>query len=977
MNVVDKCAVDVLKNQIEGELYTDLIYQTIYATDASAYKEYPLAVCYPKSKNDIKDLIEFSIQNKTSLIPRAAGTSLAGQVVGGGIVVDISKYMNQILEVNAEKKWIRVQPGVVLDELNKFLEPYGLFFAPETSTANRCMIGGMVGNNACGSHSLIYGSTRDHLISVKCILSDGSEVCFNNLSKEEFHRKTTLNTLEGDIYRQIKDLLSDSDLQNTIRSEYPDSSIKRRNTGYALDLLMNCNVFDQAEDAFNFSKLIAGSEGTLAFITEITLQLIPLPPREVAVMAAHFHTKEEAFKANLVALKHAPGAVEMMDHVILELTKDNSEQTKNRFFIEGEPAAILIIEFARHSKEDIEKDFAALKKDFINHTYGYHFPVIYNQDTKKVWNLRKAGLGLLSNMKGDAKPVSVIEDTAVNPEVLPDYMSDFQKILDRHHLDCVYHAHIGTGELHLRPILNLKAPEDVELFYTLGKEIAFLVKKYKGSLSGEHGDGRLRGEFIPIMYGSHLYRIFEDIKRLWDPNRIFNPEKIVSTPKMNSSLRYEPGVKTKEIDTLFDFSSVGGYLRAIEKCNGSGDCRKSALIGGTMCPTYMATKDENKTTRARANALREFLSKPADSKKTFDQPELKEILDLCISCKGCKNECPSSVDMAKLKAEFLQHYYDIHGIPFRSRLVAYLPRLNVLASLVPGIANFLLTNKLSSNMMMNLIGFESKRSMPLYAKKTLKSWFKSNRTNAAYPNGTVYLFNDEFTNFNDTEIGKKGILLLQKLGYEVIIPEHSDSGRTYISKGLIRTAKKIANRNILALRGLVSEKSPLIGIEPSAILSFRDEYTDLALQENKEAADYIAKNTFLIEEFLMNEIEKGKIKKEQFTREKKHIKVHGHCQQKAVASTKATLDLLSFPENYSSEEIPSGCCGMAGAFGYEKEHYELSMKIGELVLFPEIRKSAPEVLISAPGTSCRHQIKDGTQKTALHPVEILYQALNQ
>ena len=694
-------------------------------------------------------------------------------------------------------------------------------------------------------------------------------------------------------------------------------------------------------------------------------------------MAAHFKTKEQAFKANLIALKHKPGAVEMMDNKVLNLTRDNKEQAKNRFFVDGNPEAILLIEFARDTKQEIENICQKLIADFNQAGYGYHFPIVWGIETKKVWALRKAGLGVLSNMKGDAKPVSVIEDTAVGVDVLPDYMDDFQKILEKHQLECVYHAHIGSGELHLRPILNLKDSKDVAMFRTIGLEIAHLVKKYKGSLSGEHGDGRVRGEFIPIIIGQKNYKLLQELKQVWDPKTIFNPGKIVNVPSMISNLRYEPNRKEPEFETIFDFSNVGGILRATEKCNGSGDCRKTEKTGGTMCPSYMATRNENDVTRARANILREHLT-TSTKNNPFDQKEIKEVMDLCLSCKACKSECPSSVDVAKLKAEFLQHYYDANGISLRTRLIAYITEINKLAAIFPSIYNAFMGNKFISSLIMRMVGFEPKRSMPLLGKKTLSKWTKSylkQLKDSTTVKGKVYLFNDEFTNYNDTDIGIKTIQLLTRLGYQVCIPKHIDSGRTYLSKGLIRKARKIAIKNITYLKDIVSDESPLIGIEPSAILSFRDEYPDLVGSKLKSTAIQLGSKALMIDEFLKREIERGNIGKDQFTLNKQKIKLHGHCHQKAVASTDPTKFLLSFPENYSVEEIPSGCCGMAGSFGYEKEHYEISMKIGEMVLFPAVREAGKDVLIAAPGTSCRHQIKDGTGKTAMHPVEILYGAL--
>jgi FAD/FMN-containing dehydrogenase/Fe-S oxidoreductase len=962
----------------EGEILADDAIRLMYATDASAYREIPLAVTYPKNNSDLKKLILFARENHTSLIPRTAGTSLAGQVVGGGIVVDISKHFGKILEINTEEHWVRVQPGVVLDELNKKLAPTGLFFAPETSTSSRCMMGGMLGNNSCGAHALVYGSTRDHTIEVKTLLSDGSEAVFGPLSTEEFNKKCQQDNLEGKIYRHLKSALGNPDMQEEIKRQFPVPELKRRNTGYAIDLLLQTDPFAGNGVPFNFSRLLAGSEGTLAFTTEIKLNLVPLPPANKALVCVHLDTVAESLKANLIALKYKPYSVELMDRVILELTRENIEQRKNRFFVKGNPGAILIVEFAEEKMETIREKAEKMEKAMRQTGLGYHFPMVTGENIDRVWDLRKAGLGILGNMPGDSKPVPVTEDTAVLPELLPDYIAEFEEtILHKYNKEVVYYAHISTGELHIRPVLNLKDPKDVELFYKIGKETALLVKKYRGSLSGEHGDGRLRGEFIPLMVGDKIYNLFKEIKHTWDPDNIFNPGKITDTPRMNTSLRYKPGQETPEIKTYFDFAKDLGIVRAAEKCNGTGLCRKTEIIGGTMCPSYMATRDEDKTTRARANILREFLSKPGQ-KNPFDHEEIYRALDLCLMCKGCKSECPSSVDMTKLKAEFLQHYYEAHGVPLRSRLIANIAKVNRLGTLAPGIYNFFQKNKFLSGMSARFFGFAPQRQFPLLSKITLDKWFRKNSRGwdkQQFPNGKVYLFNDEFTRFNDTDVGIKAILLLTKLGYQVALPNSLESARTYLSKGLVKKAKAIANANIQMLENKISDETPLVGIEPSAILTFRDEYIDLADKNLREKAKRLAKNSLMIDEFLEREMKAGKIKKEQFTRAKKHIKLHGHCHQKSLASTRPTLFVLGFPENYTVEEIPSGCCGMAGAFGYEKEHYELSMKVGELVLFPAVRNSSKDTLIAAPGTSCRHQIKDGTNRTALHPVEILYDAL--
>ncbi|MCD4730348.1 MAG: FAD-binding protein, partial [Bacteroidales bacterium] len=885
--------------------------------------------------------------------------------------------MTKILEINVEEKWVRVQPGVVLDELNKVLEPDGLFFSPETSTSNRCMIGGMVGNNSCGAHSLLYGSTRDHLISVNAILSDGSSVEFKPLSKEEFIDKCDLDNLEGELYRSIAKILSDPENQKEIEEQFPDKSINRRNTGYAIDILMDSEPFTDTKKKFNFCKLIAGSEGTLAFMTEIKLSLDPLPLPVKGLVCVHCKSLEDALNGNLIALTYHPGAIELMDKVVMDLSKENITQRKNRFFIEGDPAAMLIIEFARETKEEILSISEKLEAEMRENEFGYHFPVLFGDDISKVWNVRKAGLGLLSNVPGDAKPVAVVEDTAVKPVDLPDYIKEFKLLLGKYDLNCVYNAHIATGELHLRPVLNLKDKKDVEIYRILAQETAKLVKKYNGSLSGEHGDGRLRSEFIPIMIGDRNYGLIRQIKQIWDPENIFNPGKIVDSPEMNTSLRYDPGQKLLEIETFFDFSEDQGFLRSVEKCNGSGDCRKSEVIGGIMCPSYMASHDEHTTTRARANMLREIITQ-SDKNNPFDDKDLYDVLDLCLSCKGCKSECPSNVDMTKLKAEFLQHYYDANGTPFKVKAIASISRINKLGSVFPMLSNIILGNKLTAGFLKNLMGVAPQRSLPKLYKTTLRAWItRQLKVNGSseYGKGKVYLFADEFTDYNDTEIGIKAFQLLTKLGYQVLLPNHTVSGRTYISKGLIRKAKAIAIQNVESLKDVVNEDHPLIGIEPSGILTFRDEYPDLVDNEYKSTAEEIGKSALLFDEFIEREIVKGNIKSEQFTEVKKSIKLHGHCHQKAIASMQPTIAMLTLPKNFTVEEIKSGCCGMAGSFGYEKNHYDLSMKIGELVLFPEIRQSDSEVIIAASGTSCRQQIKDGTGTLALHPIEILFNAL--
>jgi FAD/FMN-containing dehydrogenase/Fe-S oxidoreductase len=977
-----------LAGRLDGELYDDETMRILYATDASAYRELPLAVTVPKTVDDIKKLIAFAHAEKTSIVPRTAGTSLAGQVVGNGVIADVSKYFTKIIELNKEERWVRVQPGVIRDELNMFLKPHGLFFGPETSTANRAMIGGMVGNNSCGSNSVVYRSTREHLLEVHAILSDGSDAEFKKLNIDDFHKKCEGSDFEATIYKTVRNLLSNYDNQVEIRKEFPKRTVERRNTGYALDILLESAPFTAGGDDFNFCKLIAGSEGTLAFVTEMKLNVVPLPPEEIGLFCVHFNSIDEALRANIIALNYKPSASELIDHYILECTKDNIEQRKNRFFVQGDPGAILVIEFARATRDEIVDLAGKVETDLRLAGLGHHFPLLFGDDSKRIWTLRKAGLGLLGNLPGDDKAVPVIEDTAVDVYDLPAYIRDFNEILKKHGLYSVHYAHAGSGELHLRPIINLKTKEGNRLFRTIAEEIAALVKKYNGSLSGEHGDGRLRGEFIRQMVGEKNYGLFREIKRTWDPENIFNPNKIVDTPRMNTMLRYKPGQQTPSFDTIFRFYKQD-ILQHAEQCNGSGDCRKTHLSGGTMCPSFMATKNEKDTTRARANILREFLTNSQKINR-FDHKEILDVMDLCLSCKGCKSECPSNVDVAKLKAEFLQHYYDANGVPVRSRLIANFSRSSKLGATVPGFYNFLITAPGVSNIIKRFAGFATKRSLPKMHKLTLRKWYrehergnsnsdshqgKSQNEKRFLQDQKVYFFCDEFTNFNDTEIGIKAIMLLEELGYNISIPAHGESGRAWLSKGFLRKGKEIANKNISLLAPLITSDTPLVGIEPSAILTFRDEYIDLADENQFETAKRLAENVFTIEEFIAREIEKGKIRKEQFTSEKRIIKLHGHCQQKAISSLSPSIKMLSLPANYSVDVIPSGCCGMAGSFGYEREHYDLSMKIGELVLLPTVRSQSKDTIIAAAGTSCRHQIKDGTGRKALHPIEILWDGL--
>ena len=963
--------LETLSKQLMGKLFFDDLHKSIYATDASVYRKIPLAVAFPKNKTDIKKLIAFAQENKTTLIPRTAGTSLAGQCVGDGLVVDVSKHFTNILAFNKEEKTINVEPGIIRDELNNFLEPYGLFFSPNTSTSNRCMIGGMVGNNSSGSTSIKYGVTRDKVLELETIISDGSEVTFNTLTKEVLSKKLKGENLESGIYKSLIKELSNPEIQTEIHKEFPNKTIHRRNTGYAVDVLLDNDSKDGLLEEINVAKLLCGSEGTLAFTTSIKLQLDNLPPKKEVFIIPHFKSVQESLKATVIAMKHNLYSCELLDKTILDCTKNNREQIKNRFFINGDPEAVLMLEIRAESDTELEEQTQRLIQDLKESHLGYAYPKLYNDDIKKAIELRKAGLGLLGNIVGDSKAVACIEDTAVDLKDLPNYITEFTNMMDSYEQKAVYYAHAGAGEIHLRPILNLKDSKDVALFRKITTQTAKLVKKYKGSFSGEHGDGIVRAEFLPLMIGQKNYELLRRIKHAFDPNNIFNKGKIVDAFPMDQSLRYEIDRKEPTINTLLDFSDSEGLLRAVEKCNGSGDCRKPVSAGGTMCPSYRATKNEKDTTRARANALREFLTH-SEKENRFNHTELKQVFDLCLSCKACASECPSNVDVANFKAEFLYNYQKENPPSFRTKMMANNVKYNKVGSAFPWLTNTILNNPISKN----ILGIHSKRSIPKLAPITFRKWYakhKNNDIQYQFDKGEIYLFVDEFTNYYDVQVGIDTFELLSKLGYKVNIIEHEESARSFISKGFLDEAKQLANKNTAIFSHLVSDNISLVGMEPSAILSFRDEY--LRLAEDKIAAQKISENTFTIEEFIKKEALKGNISKNQFTNQSLTIKIHGHCHQKALSNVESTFFMLNLPKNYTVSIINSGCCGMAGSFGYEKEHYKVSMQVGEDTLFPKIRKMESDVLIAVAGTSCRHQIKDGTKRDSKHPASILKEAL--
>jgi len=961
-----------LKTYFEGDLFFDDLHKTLYATDASVYRMIPLAVAYPRNETGIAQLIEFASEYNTSLIPRTAGTSLAGQCVGEGIVVDVSRYFTRILSVDLENKTVTLQPGVIRDELNVYLEPMGLFFGPNTSTSNRCMLGGMVGNNSSGTTSIQYGVTRDKVLELKTILSNGEKVVFSEISSELYSAKMKLDTLEGSIYKTLFTELSSEVAQSEIKREFPKPEIHRRNTGYAVDALIDTNVFSTENKNVNLCKLLCGSEGTLAFTTEITLQLDELPPVHTAMVVAQYKTLENCLNDVHIAMKHNLYACELMDDVILDCTRKNVKYEPYRFFIEGHPKAVLMLELKASTKDELQLKVKALLNALYESELSYATPILTGKEVQMAFELRNAGLGLLGNMVGDEKAVACIEDTAVTLEDLPNYIKEFTALMKQFGQKTVYYAHAGAGEIHLRPILNLKTEEGVGYFRKITTEVAKLAKKYKGSFSGEHGDGIVRAEFLEMQIGSKNFELLKRIKKAFDPKNIFNPGKITDAWPMDRSLRTDIGEDTPEVASFLDFSDSEGILRLAEKCNGSGDCRKTEQLAGTMCPSYHATKDEKDTTRGRANMLREVLTQ-SEKSNAFDSEDLKEVFDLCLSCKACSTECPSNVDIATAKAEFQYQYRKANGTTRADRMFGKSSAFHKKASRFPRLVNFMFDNPVISKWIKSRSGVAQQRKLPRISSKRF-SKLTLNTTNQYIANKrNVLLFVDEFSNYLEAHIAQDAYQLLVGLGYEVMVVDHLDSARALISKGFLEEASVHANENINFLKERVSAEIPLLGIEPSAILGFRDEY--LRMADDVDGARHISENTLLIEEFLASEFESGLIDPALFTSEEKQLKIHVHCHQKALSNQKVTFDILNIPKNYTPTIIPSGCCGMAGSFGYEKEHYDVSMKIGELKLFPSIRKASQSTVIAANGTSCRHQIMDGTEREALHPITILRRAL--
>lgn len=963
-----------LSDTLAGEVRFDPYSKALYSTDASLYQIQPIGVVIPKDSQDVVKTVQIASEHNVPILPRGGGTSLAGQSVGKAIVLDMSKYMNALLEVNVAERWARVQPGIVLDELNHKLKPHGLMYAPDVATSSRANVGGTIGNNSAGSHSLIYGKTIDHVMSLDLVLSNADKITVAPISLKELEIKKQGDTLEANIYRELCRICEDNEAE--IRKRYP--RILRRVAGYNLDEFVtnagSKEVTPYRRDGcdenypFSLTKILVGSEGTLATTVEATVNLVPIPEL-TALCVVHFESLVASMEAMQPILACNPTAVELIDKTILDMARGSLEFSRLTTFIQGEPAALLAVEFYGETHAELESLLNRLEKTLKSTGFGYAFVRCFTTEEKsRVWETRKAGLGLLMGMKGDAKPVGFVEDAAVPIENLPEYVRRFDEIVTAHDTTAAYYAHASVGLLHNRPIVNLKSETDIQKMHDIAGEVRDLLMELDGAMSGEHGDGLVRSEWIESMFGPQIYQALTEVKKAFDPDGIMNPGKIVDAPPMTENLRFGADYNTIKIDTYFDFSNQDGFGRAIEMCNGVGACRKT--LTGTMCPSFIGTREEEHSTRGRANALRSIISGALPHTELTSE-RLQEVLDLCLGCKACKAECPSNVDMAKIKYEVLAHYHKANGLPVHRRLFGEIGALAPLGSMFSPLSNWTVNNRLSKWIAEKLIGVDRRRDMPTFVRPTYEQWLRK-RHSRRTSDKKVVLFSDTFMNYSEPSIGKAAVELLEACGFEVLLPKKRCCGRPLISEGMLDRAVENALYNINALRDYADAGIPIIGCEPSCTSAITDDYVELI---GTRDAKRVAQGTCSFEEFFIQLMENGELPLE-FSGKPRDILLHGHCHQRALVGIQPTVKMLSLPAGHNVTVIDSSCCGMAGAFGYEKIHYDLSMKIGELRLFDAVREKPPDSFtLSAAGFSCRHQLEHGTGVQPKHPIEVLCEAM--
>ena len=945
-----------LRKTITGDIKFDSYSRMLYSTDASIYQMEPIGVVLPRNTEDVIATMQICSDSKTIFLPRGGGTSLAGQTVNHGVVVDFTKYMNRILSINPEERWAIVEPGITIDALNAGLKPYGLYYTPDPTTKSRATIGGSLGNNSCGAHSVVYGKTSDQVLELDVILSNAEHVHFNTIEENALQSilSSKPDSLEKRIYTETLRLASEH--REEIDRRYP--RIQRRVSGYNLDFLRD-------NKPVNLSNMIVGSEGTLGTITAAKVKLEPIPTN-IGLAIVHFKDLFESMEATVMILDHGPSAVELVDKMILDRSKSSLGLSRQTTFIEGDPEAILLVEFFGENMKEVESKIDNMNQALQKRNLSYACSkALRPEEQRSAWAIRSAGLGLLMSVKGDSKPLPFVEDTAVSPERLPEYVRRFDSIVKSHNTYAGYYGHASVGCLHIRPMINIKTQSGLRDLVSISDQISDLVLEFNGSMSGEHGDGIVRGVWTEKMLGSTLYQAFKDLKNSFDPDNILNPGKIINTPPMTENLRLGPDQTVNEPTTVFDFSKDQGFTRAIEMCNGVGECRK--YMTGTMCPSYMATLDEEHSTRGRANALRSVLSGKIPS-ATFASKGLFDVMDLCLECKACKAECPSQVDMAKLKYEFLNIYYKENGYPLRARIFANIGDLSKIGSALAPVSNWLSNLGITRWILDKYLNIDKRRPLPKFVNKSFQKTFASNLgPGETTTRGKVVLFNDTFMNYNYPNVGKAAVKIIEEAGFEVNLVDRKCCGRPMISKGMLDAARENARYNVDLLYPYIEDGAYIVGCEPSCLLSFRDEYPEL-LQDEKSKK--VSEKSFLLEEFL-DMLNKENSLDLDFQETEQTVLFHGHCHEKALVGNGPALSILNMVPGLTVREIDSGCCGMAGAFGYEKEHYDISMTIGSQRLFPAVNEVGPGTKIVVTGTSCRQQIQHGTNRETTHIAELL------
>jgi FAD/FMN-containing dehydrogenase/Fe-S oxidoreductase len=948
-----------LEAQLEGEVRFDAVTRALYSTDASVYRIHPIGVVIARSREDVIKTVKLCRAHKCPLTMRGGGTSQAGQAIGSGLIVDTSKYLNRLLELNVAEQWARIEPGLVLDELNAALRPHGLRFAPDISTASRATIGGMMANNSAGARSVMYGKTIDHVIEQDVVLSDGSVVRFGPLDPDTFAARSAGTTLEAACYREVR--ATARRLADEIDRRYP--KVIRRVGGYNLD------AFVGDDRPLNMTRLMVGSEGTLGVVLEARVALVPLP-RAKAVLAVQFADLLESLDATPAVLTHRPSAIEVMDRFILDHTKQSPPlERMRRELIDGDPAALLCIELYDDRAENLPPRLDALERDLRARQFGYRY--VHATDVASqaaIWSLRESALGLSMAMKGDAKSLSFVEDTAVAPERLRDYIERFLAMIHAHGTSAGVYAHASVGCLHVRPVVNLKTEAGVRQFEAIASASADLVLEFGGALSGEHGDGLVRGPFMERMFGREIYDGFRHIKRTFDPDGIFNPGKIVDAPPLTSQLRYGPTYRAAQPVTFFDYTDHGGLAGAVEMCSGLGVCRKT--LDGTMCPSFMATRDETHSTRGRANVLRQAMAgELADA--GLDDHGVRQVLDLCLECRACKTECPVGVDVARFKSEFLASYYDRHGTPMSARALGHVHTLARWGSRGAPLANAIARSGPVRWLNERVIGLDRRRLPPAWAAKTFVDRFDSRIGSQRHTHGAanVLLFNDTFTNYYNPDVGMAGAQVLETLGFDVSLAGNACCGRPLISQGLLDEARRAAFINVLRLHADANRGTPIAFFEPSCLSAIVEDAPALLKGDTKRRAQMIASRAVLFEELVEQRCQSGT--RLPLSQGPSRVVLHGHCHQKAMGRVRPARALLARVPGAQVTELDSGCCGMAGSFGYHRDHYDVSRAVGERRVLPAARALEPGAVMVASGISCRHQVADFTGVRAWHPAELL------